>query len=232
MVRWTASLACAVVLSALAWFSPQSPVALWRADARLAAGDVIGAVALYEQVAAAGLLKETRRAAVERVAAVLWSDRRAYDAAADWLLYLTAFTDDPVVRADVFERMASLVDVEDALVWLDGAGISDPARACDFQLEAARRAASEAANSDLAANYARERFLGIRRSCPQMAGVSWLREGNLLLELGELDEAENAFRGVDGDALLEQAAAQGIAVCATRRGETGDAAVADAQVHK
>jgi tetratricopeptide (TPR) repeat protein len=220
-------LSIAVVLAMpLAWWAPQSPIALWRADEKLARGDVDGAVALYESIARHGLVGATRRAAMERAAAVWWSDRERPDRAAAWLRELASAATSGTERAWVLERLAPVVALDEALDAYDAAVTADPQRACELLALAADRASA----GPLAV--AQTRWDALRERCAARSAEAWLAEGDALLGAGHLDEAQDAYERVAGDVVLQQAASAGIGVCRTRRGEQGGAAVADAEARR
>lgn len=233
-VRGLGAAAGVVLGMAVAWWAPQSPIALWRADDRLAAGDVVGAVALYEAVADHALIASTRRAAMERAAAVWWSDRDAPERAAHWLRALAAEAPDSASRAVALERLAAVVPLDEALAALDAAAAADAGRACDLLSQAAERAAQAVPGGPGdALDRARTRWNVVRDRCTKNeAAAAWLAEGDALLGAGHLDEAQDAYERVAGDVVLRQAAAAGIGVCRLRRGAEGGEAVADAAARR
>jgi len=211
----------------LAFVTPGSPITLWRADASLGSADPAAALALYDDVAAWGWTPSMRRAALRRGAALLSGELARPDHARERLERLVALEPDPIVVAELSERIAHAWNAEHdheiAVRWFIAAAQfapSDPRR--PDRLVLAGRAATEAGRPEIAEAL----WERIAQEYPSHRGVARLAQGRSALAVDDPQRALLLFdEAVHAAASPDQVAAArlGVSTALERLGNLDEA---------
>lgn len=219
-IAWGAVAAASAVFL---WMSPQSPLALQRADVLLGHGRALEAARIYDGVAEASPWPALREASLAR-SAVTWEVEldAPREARLRWerLLWYRPGRSE---TAELLARIGGLLVEEgqfaDAAVRLREAhDLAPQAREAGERLAAAATAADHAKDRRLAD--ALWKRLG--KTHPEQVARAELARGTLALHRGETESALGAFRRAEGgtfDPDLAAAAALGATVCLSRLGD-------------
>jgi tetratricopeptide (TPR) repeat protein len=222
----------ALVGAAFLWWSPLSPVALWRADVMLGQGSPLGATEIYDAIAQSNPLPHLRAAALER-SALTWSVELGMPQEArvrlEMLLHQNMTEPE---RADLLDRVGELLvleghTIEAARRLREAHDIAPEVPEAAERMMRAARAASAGGDLELAARLWRR----LGDAHPEERARSELGLANVALSKGDVEVALQAFEAASefakalamGGPELSSVASLGSATCLERLGELDEA---------